>query len=509
MSDINIVITDNPTNINVCETPINIYVNEVGVQGPAGSGSSFTFTGTFLTSGEAVELFYPLNSNPAGYLTNGDFSNFLSGINIGKTLYVDSIYGNDSTALKYRIDKPFASLHAAKNNANSGELIYVNPSNYNITGSLAKNGIDWYFTSPTNVLFSSDTSEEGIWDDLGQPMIFSVNGFANFTRGTFDDFASFSLIKSTNNSSNISINCQDVTVNGGSDGKVSTIRQEAGKLSVKFREMNINGGNSYGIWWFNGSMNVFGNNIIAEYCAFSSSCNNTPNGDAFLTIEEINAGGIPIANGGSNGVAAVWISSKTIKNTNSSSNCYSIDTNGLNKLYIHAQKLFGGIRSNQNAGLLYITADKISALIDGTQDSPSLFHSRVFNSGHSRISIGHWDINSYGGTTMRIEGGETDLENIDFIGNSLSSGIEIIGGLTRLNNFKINTVANNSANPIIKSSGELILRNCNLISNTGQNSIFSSIPQDVKIYGVSTTNTQPNSNVNLLVGTLIVDSNVN
>jgi hypothetical protein len=49
----------------------------------------------------------------------------------GKTLTVDSVYGNDTTAAADRYRSPFLTITSALSNASAGELVFVRPGTYN------------------------------------------------------------------------------------------------------------------------------------------------------------------------------------------------------------------------------------------------------------------------------------------------------------------------------------------------------------------------------------------
>jgi len=51
----------------------------------------------------------------------------------GKTLTVDSVYGNDTTAASNKYTLPFLTISAALSAASSGELVFVRPGTYNET----------------------------------------------------------------------------------------------------------------------------------------------------------------------------------------------------------------------------------------------------------------------------------------------------------------------------------------------------------------------------------------
>lgn len=96
----------------------------------------------------------------------------------GNTVWVDIINGDDGTALVGRQDKPFATPAAAVAAATAGNLIHVRPGTYNITTTLAKNGVNWYLDD--GVIFENVTNGLAVFDDGGTAMTFDVTGYGQF-----------------------------------------------------------------------------------------------------------------------------------------------------------------------------------------------------------------------------------------------------------------------------------------------------------------------------------------
>jgi hypothetical protein len=62
----------------------------------------------------------------------------------GKAVFVDGINGNDGTAQKGNINKPYKTITAAKTASQSGDIIFVFPALYE-EFNLLKNGVNYYF----------------------------------------------------------------------------------------------------------------------------------------------------------------------------------------------------------------------------------------------------------------------------------------------------------------------------------------------------------------------------
>ena len=98
----------------------------------------------------------------------------ISAVNIGSTIYVDATYGDDATAEVDDLTKPFETLTAARNAANSGDVVFVQPGvftydNTNTTGNqyngnmdtlvnLWKNGVTYYFAEGSKIVFANQTN---------------------------------------------------------------------------------------------------------------------------------------------------------------------------------------------------------------------------------------------------------------------------------------------------------------------------------------------------------------
>jgi hypothetical protein len=130
----------------------------------------------------------------------GDGSNLTGvGSNLSKTLFVDP-NGNDTTAVKGDLNKPYANLYAARNAATSGDTIYVLPGtwtydNRNSAGNpfngqidnlvnLWKNGIYYYFSPGSKIVFFNQTiTGEGMYlfKNIGVNTTCVVSGSLEFS----------------------------------------------------------------------------------------------------------------------------------------------------------------------------------------------------------------------------------------------------------------------------------------------------------------------------------------
>lgn len=104
--------------------------------------------------------------------SNVTIDGYFTGVTVSNTLFVDE-NGDDATAIKGRLDKPYRTLYAAKTGSTSGDTIYVFPQtitydNRNATGNqwngrtneidLWKNGISYYFSPGTKIQLYNETT---------------------------------------------------------------------------------------------------------------------------------------------------------------------------------------------------------------------------------------------------------------------------------------------------------------------------------------------------------------
>lgn len=88
-----------------------------------------------------------------------------------QVIYVDVNYGDDLVALINDPMKPFETLNGALSAASYGDLIIVRRGSYSQSGSIAVDGVNWYFMPDTSV-----SGFGNLFDDLGSDMAFSVYG---------------------------------------------------------------------------------------------------------------------------------------------------------------------------------------------------------------------------------------------------------------------------------------------------------------------------------------------
>lgn len=102
------------------------------------------------------------------------------GYNSGKVLYVDDIYGNNSTAKKGNILFPFKTLDMAAVMSSPSDLIVVFPGVYTLTsfGLPLRDGVDYYMLNPQ---FENFGFSYGLLITFPYPVTCKIFGKATFT----------------------------------------------------------------------------------------------------------------------------------------------------------------------------------------------------------------------------------------------------------------------------------------------------------------------------------------
>ncbi len=154
------------------------------------SGSFGAVSGANLTTLNAANL--ASNTVPTARLGSGSASSstFLRGDSswatpaggsalTGKTLWVDSVNGNNGTAVSGDLGHPYLTLAAAKAAATSGDLVIVLPGTYTPTTSILKNGVNWHFEAGATVSLVG-SSNVGILDDQNSAVTCTISGEGDF-----------------------------------------------------------------------------------------------------------------------------------------------------------------------------------------------------------------------------------------------------------------------------------------------------------------------------------------
>lgn len=129
------------------------------------------------------------------------------GANVGRTLYVDQVNGNDATAQSGSAAYPFLTLTSAKIAAQSGDLVVVQPGVY-AERDILKDGVNWHFNTATLTATAGaiiDNSSSGCNVDVSCVISGNLNLINTGTS------ASDLAIKLPRSGSNISITVHSIT----------------------------------------------------------------------------------------------------------------------------------------------------------------------------------------------------------------------------------------------------------------------------------------------------------
>jgi len=437
-------------------------------------------------------------------------------INPNATTLLVAVNGDDSNAVRGSTTQPYQTIAAAKNAAQTGDTIQVNPGVYAEAGNLLKNGVNYYF-SPGAVVVANVVGLTSTFDDsyLGAngAVTSNITGYGQFfynnddsdqtncfgilrvsNPGSVIKFQAVSTVSTNENNTGLAIigvtDCKEVFVD------VDFIRVAAphslntavfwGKGDVHVKARRIESTEGYAVWGVepaDGATNDF--YLSADFihgAGYSSLTMDgmTPNWKAWVTVSgEIRTdfpGGLTL------GTVAI--------------------TRG-GKLYVTAQKINGNSHYVPavcaTGGELWINAHKLT----------SMYHCAELRGGTNYISV--MDYEDSGGllSALTISGGR----NVIIGGEARVSngmGVEFTGGTAHLNGLTLNTSAtNNTTNrPVTVSANGLYLQNCVLISPASVQSIYAGSSKTVGNLGTLLANRPKHTNITLSPsGFFIVDPN--
>lgn len=404
---------------------------------------------------------------------------------VGRTLFVDGVNGNDSSAEPFNRDRPYLTLAAAKAAAISGNLIYVWPGSYTVAESLAKNEVNWNFEPGTTVT-RTDTDPSGIWDDGGEAMTFVVAGHGTFIRTPVSNPSESVIpcIGMTNADSVAEIEGLDFE-NSDPVATSPLIYQTAGSLRVIGRDFrNTSSTTDFLCHWQNGQLSINGRIC---YGSLWVDVQNTPTGEMHVEFEEYSPPiNYTLYDTSTDSTAAVWIRGDIVQPGISGTTMLK---QGVARVYFECQKILGQlIDGSSSGGLLYLRADKASDLTVTFANGAVQGWLQINDWENSRIST------SNAGTIINVFGGAM---------RDGGSPINIVAGTIRLFGVRIDTSAFASGNPVTKSGGTLELYNCTLISHSSRDSIEATGAQSVAVRGSLSINTAVDSNVTLSSGIAI------
>lgn len=184
------------------------WTSNSGGQPQGTQGTTDTYT---VTLSDASTYTFVVTNGADGTVTN----------DYGKTLFVDAIFGNDSTGTRERFDLPFRTISAATTAAGVGDTIHVRPGSYN-ENIILKDGVNIY--AELGAVLGGKITDNGI-------------GRNSQIKGHFQiGYPLPNIIDITGTNSNISIECEEISTED------TTIRVEPNpgninQLSIKVRRI--------------------------------------------------------------------------------------------------------------------------------------------------------------------------------------------------------------------------------------------------------------------------------
>lgn len=143
------------------------FYNFTGLQGDDGQSIDHTsFTSTTAGAGQPASLpgetdTYTVWGDPGETVNLGTFTVY-NGLNAnstyGNTLFVDEVYGNNTTANRERFDLPYLTISAALDASQPGDTVYVRSGSYS-ENIVLQNDVDIYFE---DVYLSGTIADNGV-----------------------------------------------------------------------------------------------------------------------------------------------------------------------------------------------------------------------------------------------------------------------------------------------------------------------------------------------------------
>lgn len=381
-----------------------------------------------------------------------------SPINVGRTIYVDSVFGNDATGLPYRQDLPFLTIGMAQAFAVSGDTIVIRDGDY--TGAnLGADGVTYHFEDGATL-----TSAGNCFNDFG----------ANNFKVTGDGkFYSSQAVLFTSGLTNIFF--EGLYAEGTGAVSRTLWALGGGTMVVKIKTDLV----------LSGQEQVLRTNGVSA--KVSITCDRMIGAGGLIQAESgvviCNANEF-IYNASGNGYIGVSVTNNTIVEMNG-----NVSLNGIGLYGLPAISLGG-------TGSLTINGNVVSTNTDGTISTASTgavnFKGKVTSTGFLRNNGSV--VNLYDNVINNNAGQEVVTHN---------SGKTIVHSLIK------NLDAGATSYGIVVAGAGLILKQEASIYVSGvMDSVNSVAPQTIKTYAGAVSNTIPNALITQQVGALLVSVDV-
>lgn len=375
-------------------------------------------------------------------------------------IYVDAVFGDDSTAEKNSLEKKYKSISAAQAAALAGETIIVFPGSY-VEGFLGKNGINYAFPFGATV--------DARWQDAFGGMSYNVTGFA--------DMVSSIAVLQISFPSLINFQCRSMTCNSLGFQAIF-----AGNSSQVNAEVWGDITNTIGdaVMTTDGSATVRANRIIGQNraCIIISGTSST-NRQIIYANELISNSASGIVTWSAGGYQEIHTKKITRNGVVAGTGAVHIQPNIFPSVPV--VNIRGDIQDNGDTAILISNAS-------GNLNC----YGNI--SGNGNISV------TGASAQAKINGDVIITKDAGVI--SMSGGtVEVKGKLKNLSNTA-------NAHGVVINGGTPVLNRAVIVTtNAGTNSLFASAPRNAIVY-TGFANKAKHANVTTLVGALVVDANV-
>ncbi len=528
-------ISELPSAISLAPTDLFVRVGDGGVtskltllklQDYLGSSDTFVTGGTFNTVTDNID-FVGTNSFPP-------FSVSLSSIispsfNVGNLIFVDSVYGNDSTGRVNDSGKPFSTYTAASVSATTNDLIVIRPGTYD-EKIILKDGVKIYAYPNVTFVGSYDTiiTDDNVGVNAEIYGYMDINATCN--SGTTN------VIYIQNTGTTLNMECGDIIVTGTSNSRC-VFNFSNQEVKIKAKDINSFTDNSSETIRLEG--NVSGNSTTIE-------CHNVIGRSTCFLINSGSTGNINVLNDiilkdatsgvqsaiYHNGSGDVYIKANKIKTTTYRAiNSDLVTANGnlyvdvdliesTNSTLVGLNSIYGSLISNFGSSAnTYIKAKNMIAdggviylNISGGVGRKTVLEGNMYSKQNLLIRNSSTRKLIVKNSTLR-RGGDTDNNIVVGMGNYIIGGIfaGIYNGLSaEFDNVKIikeETLSGTSTNPIFGLDGttsEIYVKNCDVYGEnifSGGTAFNATSLSDGNVYFKNTTSNVDN-------GTNVTDTSV-
>jgi len=421
--------------------------------------------------------------------------------------------GNDSTGLRGRPDRPFATIAAARDAATNGDLILVRPGTYNSTNIL-KSNIRIHGEAGA-VIEVTNTNAKIISDTNAVITNAYVTGAFKFVYKQWESPAvNHAPIEMLRTNSEFRIECDSIYVTTNtphSDAGLSAVRGVRGRFWFSANEIKMEVPLSYCTYWEQGDyfFNVSRlENIVAGGHGIGWDLGSNSTDNFYFTCDEIKSYRDAVSGFGPavGSTTRIWGNVKQIiiTSTDSSPGIQIADS----LCYLQVEKIkYSGTASavRVDAGAtLYLTTQKISA----NQALSGL----LYNTGGT-LWVDVMELADDGNlpSYITIEGGTNDISfrkatSVATNGAADLTGINMSGGIAIIRNGFIDFSSDTNAScfPILIDGTNLTLHNVRVKTASGSaESIVTGTSAQIKVEGTLTVDLPWSSGVTFAGGSVI------